>query len=33
VVWAAIPVAIGMTLWFWPRKDETARNREIEVKP
>jgi cytochrome c oxidase subunit I+III len=33
VVWAAVPVAIAVTLWFWPGKDETRRNREIEVNP
>ena len=33
VVWGAVPVAIGMTLWFWPRKKETRKNVESEVHP
>jgi cytochrome c oxidase subunit 1 len=33
VVWGAVPVAIGMTLWFWPRKKETERNVVSEVHP
>ena len=33
VVWAAVPVAIAVTLWFWPKKDETARNAKAEVQP
>ncbi|MDB5759881.1 MAG: cytochrome oxidase [Burkholderia sp.] len=33
VVWAAAPVAITMTLWFWPKKGETARNAAAEVQP
>ena len=24
---------IGMTLWFWPRKNETRKNVESEVHP
>jgi cytochrome c oxidase subunit 1 len=24
VVWGAIPLAIALTAWFWPRKDESA---------
>jgi cytochrome c oxidase subunit 1 len=24
VVWGAIPVAIALTAWFWPRKESSA---------
>jgi cytochrome c oxidase subunit I+III len=33
VVWGAIPVAICMTLWFWPRAGETRQHRAGEVSP
>jgi heme/copper-type cytochrome/quinol oxidase subunit 1 len=33
LVWGAVPVAITMTGWFWPREEETRKAREIEVKP
>ncbi|WP_194711640.1 cytochrome c oxidase subunit I [Noviherbaspirillum soli] len=33
VVWGAVPVAIGLTFWFWPRKGETGKNVESEVHP
>jgi cytochrome c oxidase subunit 1 len=33
VVWGAVPVAIGLTFWFWPRKKETRRNVVSEVHP
>ena len=33
VVWGAVPVAIGMTLWFWPRSKETRKNAASEVHP
>jgi cytochrome c oxidase subunit I+III len=33
VVWGAVPVAIALTAWFWPRKDETAEHLELERAP
>jgi heme/copper-type cytochrome/quinol oxidase subunit 1 len=33
VVWGAIPVAVTLIGWFWPRTAETAKARAIEVKP
>jgi cytochrome c oxidase subunit 1 len=33
VVWGAVPVAIGLTFWFWPRKKETQQNVVSEVHP
>jgi cytochrome c oxidase subunit I+III len=33
VVWGAVPVAIGTTLWFWPNKKETAKEAASEVRP
>jgi len=30
VVWGAVPVAIALTIWFWPRHDETAVNVALE---
>ncbi|MFL6715680.1 MAG: cytochrome c oxidase subunit I [Burkholderiaceae bacterium] len=33
VVWGAVPIAIGMTLWFWPRSKETRKNAASEVHP
>jgi cytochrome c oxidase subunit I+III len=33
LVWGAIPVAITLTGWFWPKRGETEKHREIEVKP
>jgi len=33
VVWGAVPIAIGMTLWFWPRSRETRKNAASEVHP
>ena len=31
--WRAVPVAIALTAWFWPRKDETAEHLELERAP
>jgi cytochrome c oxidase subunit 1 len=33
MVWGSIPVAIAMVGWFWPTREETAKHRELEVKP
>jgi cytochrome c oxidase subunit 1 len=33
VVWGAVPVAIAMTVWFWPRKDETRAHLALEKAP
>jgi cytochrome c oxidase subunit I+III len=30
LVWGAIPVAITLTAWFWPRISEALRHREVE---
>jgi cytochrome c oxidase subunit 1 len=33
VIWGAIPVAITLTAWFWPRHGETAEHLALERKP
>jgi cytochrome c oxidase subunit 1 len=33
VVWAAVPVAIATTAWFWPKRDMTSRRVESELRP
>jgi cytochrome c oxidase subunit I+III len=33
LTWGAIPLTITMIGWFWPKKDETRRMCEVEVKP
>jgi cytochrome c oxidase subunit I+III len=33
LVWGSIPVTITLIGWFWPRREETERIREVEVKP
>jgi len=33
LVWGAIPVAITLTAWFWPKVSEALRNREVEKWP
>jgi cytochrome c oxidase subunit I+III len=33
LVWGAIPVAIALTGWFWPTRDETEKHRKCEIKP
>jgi cytochrome c oxidase subunit 1 len=33
VVWAAVPVAIGATAWFWPKRDMTSRRIASELPP
>ena len=33
VVWASVPVAIALTVWFWPRRGETEREMLLEKSP
>jgi cytochrome c oxidase subunit 1 len=33
IVWGSIPVAIALTLWFWPSPEETEENLALERKP
>jgi cytochrome c oxidase subunit I+III len=33
VVWGSIPVAIAITLWFWPSKAETREHLALEKRP
>jgi cytochrome c oxidase subunit I+III len=33
LVWGAIPVTIGLTGWFWPRRKEVEVEQRLEVKP
>ncbi|MEZ2299297.1 cytochrome c oxidase subunit I [Variovorax sp. RCC_210] len=33
VVWGAVPVAVAMTLWFWPRRGETRTHIALEQQP
>jgi hypothetical protein len=33
LVWGAIPVAIGVTAWFWPKRGEVMRALAIEKRP
>jgi cytochrome c oxidase subunit 1 len=33
VVWAAVPVAVAATVWFWPGRGITRRRVETEVQP
>jgi cytochrome c oxidase subunit I+III len=33
VVWGSIPVAIAVTLWFWPSKAETREHLALEKRP
>jgi cytochrome c oxidase subunit 1 len=33
VVWGSIPVAIALTAWFWPGKDEIDEHLALERKP
>ncbi|HEX2197196.1 MAG TPA: cbb3-type cytochrome c oxidase subunit I, partial [Burkholderiales bacterium] len=32
-VWGAIPVAIAVTAWFWPKKQETQEHLALEKRP
>jgi cytochrome c oxidase subunit I+III len=33
VVWAMLPVAAALTLWFWPKPRETAAHLALEQRP
>jgi cytochrome c oxidase subunit 1 len=33
VVWAAAPVAIGATLWFWPKRSVVEQRVKSESRP
>jgi cytochrome c oxidase subunit I+III len=33
LTWGAIPLTITLIGWFWPKRDETRRTCEAEVKP
>jgi cytochrome c oxidase subunit I+III len=33
VVWGTIPIAIALIGWFWPKRDETARELALEKRP
>jgi cytochrome c oxidase subunit I+III len=33
VVWGSVPVAIALTAWFWPKRDETEQHVATEVRP
>jgi cytochrome c oxidase subunit 1 len=33
VVWAAVPVAIATTAWFWPKRDMTSHRVDSELLP
>jgi len=33
VVWGAVPVAIAVTAWFWPRRSETRSEVSLEQQP
>jgi len=33
MVWAAVPVAIALTAWFWPSREETEKDLALEKAP
>ena len=33
VVWGSVPVAIALTIWFWPTKRETDEHLTLEREP
>jgi cytochrome c oxidase subunit 1 len=33
LVWGAIPVAIAITGWFWPKRKEVEESKKVERKP
>jgi cytochrome c oxidase subunit I+III len=33
LVWGMVPVAIGVTLWFWPKAAETREHLALEKRP
>ncbi len=33
LVWGSVPIAIAVTTWFWPTREETERHLAIEKQP
>jgi len=33
IVWGGIPVAVVVTAWFWPKREETDEAIAIEKRP
>jgi len=33
VIWGTVLTAIPLTIWFWPRKDETRKHLKVEKRP
>jgi cytochrome c oxidase subunit I+III len=33
LVWGALPVGIAATIWFWPRRVDTAKHLALERQP
>jgi cytochrome c oxidase subunit I+III len=33
VVWGTIPIAIALTVWFWPTQEETRKHLVLEKRP
>ena len=33
VVWGTVPVAIALTIWFWPTREETREHLALEKRP
>ena len=33
VVWGAVPAAVAMTAWFWPKRRETQAHLSVERQP
>jgi cytochrome c oxidase subunit I+III len=33
IVWGGIPIAVFVTLWFWPKRDEVAESLALEKRP
>jgi cytochrome c oxidase subunit I+III len=33
LIWGSLPVTVALIGWFWPKREEVRRDREVEVKP
>ncbi|HEX6706661.1 MAG TPA: cytochrome c oxidase subunit I [Albitalea sp.] len=33
VVWGSVPIGIALTLWFWPRREDTVHEMALERSP
>jgi cytochrome c oxidase subunit 1 len=33
LIWGAVPVAVTLIGWFWPKADEVEHERKVEIKP